>query len=37
MSLLGHQKKEVWVFAMIQIIIGLEIVGRIKNKIPDAR
>jgi hypothetical protein len=30
-------KRQVWVFVMIQTIIGLEIAGRIKNKIPDAR
>jgi hypothetical protein len=33
MSLLGHREKEVWAFVMTPIIIGLEKVGRIKNKI----
>jgi hypothetical protein len=37
MSLLDHQKKEVWVFVMIQVITGLEIAGGIKLKIPDAQ
>jgi hypothetical protein len=37
MYLLAHRKKEAWVFVMTPIIIGLEKVGRIKNKIPVAQ